>query len=144
MWVDMCVFFFFQAEDGIRDDLVTGVQTCALPIYCERHRVTASIAQLLRSKKRGKCWDTFRFSTGVMRCAGAAVTLPRLGMIRTHEPTRKLARRLENGTARVLSATVSRTAGRWFVSFQVEGQPAVPAQQARACAGGQRPSGFLA
>src|SRR5207244_8976143 len=28
----MVVFFFFQAEDGIRDDLVTGVQTCALPI----------------------------------------------------------------------------------------------------------------
>src|SRR2546423_10122643 len=26
-------FFFFQAEDGIRDKLVTGVQTCALPIY---------------------------------------------------------------------------------------------------------------
>src|SRR5258708_29230274 len=28
----MMCFFFFQAEDGIRDDLVTGVQTCALPI----------------------------------------------------------------------------------------------------------------
>src|SRR5947208_11956644 len=28
----LCFFFFFQAEDGIRDDLVTGVQTCALPI----------------------------------------------------------------------------------------------------------------
>src|SRR5690554_8076585 len=27
-----CVFFFFQAEDGIRDADVTGVQTCALPI----------------------------------------------------------------------------------------------------------------
>src|SRR2546425_10427520 len=27
------IFFFFQAEDGIRDKLVTGVQTCALPIY---------------------------------------------------------------------------------------------------------------
>src|SRR5260221_8575720 len=27
-----CVFFFFQAEDGIRDHCVTGVQTCALPI----------------------------------------------------------------------------------------------------------------
>src|SRR5205809_5905796 len=26
-------FFFFQAEDGIRDVAVTGVQTCALPIY---------------------------------------------------------------------------------------------------------------
>ena len=25
-------FFFFQAEDGIRDTSVTGVQTCALPI----------------------------------------------------------------------------------------------------------------
>src|SRR5215211_8877624 len=28
----MC-FFFFQAEDGIRDHCVTGVQTCALPIF---------------------------------------------------------------------------------------------------------------
>src|SRR6266511_3968340 len=28
----MCFFFFFQAEDGIRDFHVTGVQTCALPI----------------------------------------------------------------------------------------------------------------
>src|SRR5699024_11378788 len=27
-----CFFFFFQAEDGIRDRNVTGVQTCALPI----------------------------------------------------------------------------------------------------------------
>ena len=30
-------FFFFQAEDGIRDIGVTGVQTCALPIYQENH-----------------------------------------------------------------------------------------------------------
>src|SRR2546430_12978582 len=30
VWV--CTFFFFQAEDGIRDLTVTGVQTCALPI----------------------------------------------------------------------------------------------------------------
>src|SRR2546426_9452791 len=29
---DFCFFFFFQAEDGIRDYKVTGVQTCALPI----------------------------------------------------------------------------------------------------------------
>src|SRR5207247_6190845 len=34
-------FFFFQAEDGIRDPLVTGVQTCALPIY----RLTAPEAE---------------------------------------------------------------------------------------------------
>src|SRR5256886_8407895 len=30
--VPVCIFFFFQAEDGIRDLTVTGVQTCALPI----------------------------------------------------------------------------------------------------------------
>src|SRR3712207_7497242 len=30
-----CFFFFFQAEDGIRDIGVTGVQTCALPILAE-------------------------------------------------------------------------------------------------------------
>src|SRR3989441_8962615 len=31
-WLISVIFFFFQAEDGIRDKLVTGVQTCALPI----------------------------------------------------------------------------------------------------------------
>src|SRR5205085_5063327 len=31
-------FFFFQAEDGIRDLTVTGVQTCALPILRQRNR----------------------------------------------------------------------------------------------------------
>src|SRR2546430_8009243 len=31
------VFFFFQAEDGIRDLTVTGVQTCALPISGDRY-----------------------------------------------------------------------------------------------------------
>src|SRR5256885_2623943 len=40
LWNCFCItvtaiasFFFFQAEDGIRDYKVTGVQTCALPIY---------------------------------------------------------------------------------------------------------------
>src|SRR5437660_4319454 len=32
----VCFFFFFQAEDGIRDGHVTGVQTCALPIWNRR------------------------------------------------------------------------------------------------------------
>src|SRR5256885_4289031 len=34
--VVICIFFFFQAEDGIRDYKVTGVQTCALPIWFKR------------------------------------------------------------------------------------------------------------
>src|SRR2546429_3346013 len=33
MFIFAMFFFFFQAEDGIRDVAVTGVQTCALPIY---------------------------------------------------------------------------------------------------------------
>src|SRR5260370_2360926 len=37
-----CLFFFFQAEDGIRDDLVTGVQTCALPIDRKSTRLNSS------------------------------------------------------------------------------------------------------
>src|SRR5690606_39938418 len=39
-------FFFFQAEDGIRDFHVTGVQTCALPIFLngvEESRVTGGV-----------------------------------------------------------------------------------------------------
>src|SRR2546425_12228185 len=35
-------FFFFQAEDGIRDKLVTGVQTCALPILAVDLRRSAA------------------------------------------------------------------------------------------------------
>src|SRR5256885_12639928 len=34
------VFFFFQAEDGIRDYKVTGVQTCALPICAPIHNLS--------------------------------------------------------------------------------------------------------
>ncbi len=82
-------------------------------------------------KKRGKCRDSFRFSTGAIGCAGASVRLPRLGVVKTHESTRKLNRRLEAGTARILSATVSRTAQRWYVSFTVEVERAIPARHAR-------------
>src|SRR2546425_3200541 len=43
--------FFFQAEDGIRDKLVTGVQTCALPISVKSRR---SADNLLASEKVAK------------------------------------------------------------------------------------------
>src|SRR5699024_11662434 len=35
----LLLFFFFQAEDGIRDRNVTGVQTCALPIYSASYQL---------------------------------------------------------------------------------------------------------
>src|SRR5258708_22295644 len=39
----LLVLFFFQAEDGIRDDLVTGVQTCALPISTAPKTLTIDV-----------------------------------------------------------------------------------------------------
>src|SRR5437762_4424278 len=39
VFVFLFLFFFFQAEDGIRDTSVTGVQTCALPIYAYRFSI---------------------------------------------------------------------------------------------------------
>src|SRR2546430_5756495 len=45
-------FFFFQAEDGIRDLTVTGVQTCALPISCSLGSLFAeSRARLFRQMR---------------------------------------------------------------------------------------------
>src|SRR2546425_8706949 len=43
------MFFFFQAEDGIRDKLVTGVQTCALPIS-RREQAGAGVRRLPRAR----------------------------------------------------------------------------------------------
>src|SRR5206468_7374656 len=39
-------FFFFQAEDGIRDLIVTGVQTCALPIFRLARNVLTAVNNL--------------------------------------------------------------------------------------------------
>ncbi|MEV0703809.1 IS607 family element RNA-guided endonuclease TnpB [Saccharopolyspora sp. NPDC050389] len=64
-----------------------------------------------------------RFTTGsfgLVESDRRHVKLPRIGVVRTHESTRKLARHAERGTARIRSATVSLRSGRWFVSFSVE------------------------
>src|SRR5207245_8601109 len=41
--------FFFQAEDGIRDATVTGVQTCALPILSVNPRLSSPLPKIPRS-----------------------------------------------------------------------------------------------
>ncbi|QDO05252.1 IS607 family element RNA-guided endonuclease TnpB [Streptomyces sp. S1D4-23] len=75
-----------------------------------------------RFKSKDRARPACRFTTGTIRVEAdhRHVTLPRLGTIRTHESTRKLQRRIENGTARILSATVRFERGRWFVSLQAE------------------------
>lgn len=77
-----------------------------------------------RFRSRRRAVPSVRFTTGAIRVEPDRkhVTLPRLGRIKTHESTRKLARRIEAGTARILSATVCREAGRWYVAFTVEAQ----------------------
>jgi putative transposase len=80
------------------------------------------------TKRKGRCRDACRFTTGQIKVLADRrhVQLPRIGVLKTHESTRKLARRLEKDTARILAATISRTADRWFVSFTVEVQRAIP------------------
>src|SRR2546427_5375527 len=49
-----CFFFFFQAEDGIRDLTVTGVQTCALPIYTSHKSSVSGTRPLTKSTSLAK------------------------------------------------------------------------------------------
>jgi putative transposase len=83
-----------------------------------------------RAKKKGRARDTCRFTTGAIRVLADRkhVQLPRIGVIKSHESTRKLARRIEQGTARVLAATIARTADRWFVAFTVQVELRLPAR----------------
>src|SRR2546429_3673766 len=62
----MCFFFFFQAEDGIRDVAVTGVQTCALPIFYR------SLEQAISGRAAGRAVQQARGARGqhTDSCAG--------------------------------------------------------------------------
>lgn len=71
--------------------------------------------------KSARAARSIRFTTGTIRVERDRhhVTLPRIGTLRTHESTRKLARRIETSSARILSATVTQdSAGRWYCAFQ--------------------------
>src|SRR5256886_12492719 len=75
--VDSAWLFFFQAEDGIRDLTVTGVQTCALPIFAGLRRIVQDIREIRERivvLQIGR-----RIRTRVSRCGQALrVALPRL------------------------------------------------------------------
>src|SRR5438034_5481696 len=85
-----CFFFFFQAEDGIRDHCVTGVQTCALPIFAGfRLRVARMIHCCLRQ---------------IPRLLG--VCLPELGPARSLRETRDRKSTRLNSSHTVISYAV--------------------------------------
>src|SRR5699024_11986699 len=62
-------YFFFQAEDGIRDRNVTGVQTCALPIYTTGFWLLRSISATLLSA------STSPWRTSVIKMITSAVSM---------------------------------------------------------------------
>src|SRR5256885_7266459 len=51
------LFFFFQAEDGIRDYKVTGVQTCALPICCATSPPNSPTSPTTAWAQAMTCWS---------------------------------------------------------------------------------------
>src|SRR5215203_5589355 len=68
-------FFFFQAEDGIRDIGVTGVQTCALPISgCSVVSARSTSPTLAPPASTSGCPPVFGRSTGGMRIVAIAET----------------------------------------------------------------------
>src|SRR5258708_18017889 len=72
--------FFFEAEDGIRDDLVTGVQTCALPIFRPAGHATSGKESHLCCRVR------FFTACGVAsRANNFSDWLKRMGMPRSEE-----------------------------------------------------------
>lgn len=87
----------------------------------------AGRAKMPRFKSKRRARLSCRFTTGTFGLGADRrhVKLPVIGAIRTHESTRKLARKVEAGTARIRSATLSFQRGRWHVAFSVEvDQPA--------------------
>src|SRR5690606_5221337 len=59
---------FFQAEDGIRDFHVTGVQTCALPIFAPCCWLAATTRLSSRARYRCRCWSWLRCWCCSSRC----------------------------------------------------------------------------
>jgi putative transposase len=85
-----------------------------------------------RFKKRSKARDSFRYTTGAYGPDGEThVKLPRIGRVKVHEPMGALTARLADGRARLLGATVSRTAGRWQVALTVAAEREIPAAPSR-------------
>ncbi|MFI1461604.1 IS607 family element RNA-guided endonuclease TnpB [Nocardia carnea] len=79
-------------------------------------------AKLPRFKSKHRARQACRFSTGSFGLARDRrhIRLPVIGIVRTAESTRKLARKIEAGQARIRSATLSYQRGRWHVSFSVD------------------------
>src|SRR2546425_7494122 len=77
-------FFFFQAEDGIRDKLVTGVQTCALPISLP------AITGKLELEYEGELQGPEAIAKDLIRRAAGKTFAAHVGGARSEEHTSEL------------------------------------------------------
>ena len=71
-------FFFFQAEDGIRDTAVTGVQTCALPIYSSVGYAVAACKMKFNIEYNYRHMANMMVEEGLLNSAGVPVKLTEL------------------------------------------------------------------
>src|SRR5699024_8329276 len=63
------VFFFFQAEDGIRDRNVTGVQTCALPISDDSVELEDKVLPtVIKQPLKMRVWQSIILGTMCLKC----------------------------------------------------------------------------
>src|SRR5689334_23393133 len=60
IYVYIFFFFFFQAEDGIRDGTVTGVQTCALPIFSKNIEAFQQLQKTMQDQSQKVYGDNSR------------------------------------------------------------------------------------
>src|ERR687893_1272434 len=65
--------FFFQAEDGIRDHCVTGVQTCALPIFFADFASQTIVNNVVGLAKSAKIWEIPTLLTVVLERQGGKI-----------------------------------------------------------------------
>lgn len=105
-------------QEALRD-LETAYKNCFRRVDLKKQGLWRGKLGFPRPKRRSKAIGSFRL-TGSIPIYPDAIKLPRLGRLRLHE------RDFIPTDARVLSATISEQAGRWFVSIQVEEEQKKP------------------
>jgi putative transposase len=138
-WIDTSAYALRRAWNAAKGDVAPWWKENSKEAYASGcanlsaalRNLSAGRTRMPRYKTKHRSRMSCRFTTGIFGLTRDRrhVRLPVIGVIRTHESTRKLARRVESGVAQIKSATLSFRRGRWQVAFAVElGEPATQRQ----------------
>jgi putative transposase len=127
-WIDTRYVSLNNEFNAIKDSLVpwnrensSRIYNCAFINFATamKNRRSGRTRMPKFKSKRGR--QSFQMA-GVVRLSNDRrhIVLPRIGTIRTHESTRKLARHVEAGNAKIKTCTVSKQRGRWHISVLAE------------------------